>query len=373
MRAFPGGMCGNGCDPDAPDSCGSCGTCNPTVLAGRVRYLIDETGLGVCRADCIPTRTDRGGCVRTDYACDVQSGTCMEACIDDTQCRYVATGTGVAYDASSTAFCNTATGRCSVAGLATARAGDPCANDAECMDDGVCLGGAWSGYCASLGCAWPDLACRTGEICDHVRYPSGVCLDACSVGAEPVADRLGAGGHGSGCAAGFSCAWDGASAIADDPNGSCIPGEYNAITTSNVGAPCTADSECYSPFGYGRCMFLGADDVPSGICTIDQCYAASTGERGILPGIVATGVCDGASELCVDIAAGGPARTVCLETCVSADSCAPGYACAGVLAGVPDRVCWPNCDATDECRAGEACLAEAGGACGPGELCSCTI
>ena len=51
-------------------------------------------------------------------------------------------------------------------------------------------------------------------------------------------------------------------------NGGCIPGEFNAVTTPNIGEPCEDDSECWSPFGRGTCIqFTNGHSM----CTVRDC------------------------------------------------------------------------------------------------------
>jgi hypothetical protein len=372
LRIFPGSQCGDVCDPfDTSDPCGACGTCIDYGLAGRIQLAVNQDGWGACRSDCIPTRTDRGGCARTGYACEPASGTCLEACIDDTQCRYRidASTRQPVFDGTSTARCNATTGRCTTQGTAGVVAGDACSDDGDCMTDGLCVDQTRGGYCVSLHCQWPAFACRTGENCNERIFggETSACLDACTVGAEPVEDRLGSTGQAVGCPLGFSCLWDGASSAA---TGGCFRGNYNEITTSNVGAACTTDAECYSPFGYGECAF--ADLRATGICTIRECFTSTDMEDGILPDIVVPGVCDGTSELCVDFSdpASEPPRTMCLQTCTSADQCAAGYACTAIISGGA-RVCWPECLTSADCPSGVSCVNESGGTCGTNQICTC--
>jgi hypothetical protein len=126
-------------------------------------------------------------------------------------------------------------------------------------------------------------------------------------------------------------------------NGGCVPGNYNAVRTPNVGASCVDESTCYSPYGAGQCRDFGA----GGHCTLFDCLA---------PGVPAD-VC-GTGALCAMVS--GSDTTFCAQTCTSASQCNPGNGCwdtsvAGIATG-GSRVCFPGCLDTADCRAGETCV-----------------
>lgn len=362
-------MCTELCELDGADSCGDCASCSNGGVVGRLTFIggqdpSDGSSLGFCRPDCTPSQTDNGGC-RDGYTCDLRTGTCVDACTDNTWCKIVGyddlNGDGMPefiYNPDSEATCNAETGRCEVMGTAGAVAGDMCAVDSDCMDDGLCLAGddIPDGFCTRLDCLLEGFGCGTGETCS-VRGLGGAswCLPGCTVGAEPEADRLGEAGHGMGCDPGQACSWDGRSA---DPNGGCVPSAYNDITTPNVGSACETNEDCYSPFGYGTCL-------AGGVCSVQNCLPESA--NGILPDITTTTrICDpAANELCVR--AGGTdaaPETLCILTCSGADECSPGYACnLGILSGGTTGVCWGTCTMGSECRDGVDCVNDTGSAC----------
>lgn len=400
---FPnGGECSTPCllDPaDAADlnaECGDCGACSG-IQIGRIGLILDtmgpgNTARGLCRPFCTPSQTDNGGC-REEYTCDVNSGTCGEACTSDMQCRFGVDdidgdgGGEIVYLGDTfPASCNLTTGRCDVMGTAGARPGDPCTGDADCEDNGLCItGDAWpGGYCSRLGCHWPGFECGTGAVCDVRSFGDvTVCLDGCQVGEEDGMAGLvtGDAGHATDCAPGFACFWDGATADpAADPNGGCIPAEYNSRTVPNTGGVCQTDADCYSPFGYGRCFFAGGDldgdetnaEIDSGICVISNCAvfenAGGMPVDGLLPGVeTTTPVCNsqgsGATDICLNFSGmDEPPATFCLQRCTDAAECAPGYACLEITTA-GDRICWPFCAADADCRGAATCETEAGAAC----------
>ncbi|MCZ7685706.1 MAG: hypothetical protein M5U28_45765 [Sandaracinaceae bacterium] len=292
---YPDGLCSTTCLLDDPgEVCGECGRCDGIRL-GRIFLItgVDPAGnaLGVCRASCLPSRTDNGGC-REGYTCDVNNGTCVEACESDMQCQFGSGDGGqiVFIGAESGARCDPATARCTVSGDDGARPGDACTRDTDCEDDGFCItGDEWpGGYCSRAGCLFDGFECAEGAACDVRSFGSvSVCLDGCRVGAEPLADVLGADGNGAGCAEGFMCSWDGRSGPSSDPNGGCQPGAYNDVTTPNLAQPCQSDADCYSPYGYARCLFEDSTDVISGMCSLRSCAQFDEGGAivsGILPG-----------------------------------------------------------------------------------------
>jgi hypothetical protein len=399
-------MCGQICDPDAPEgspmnNCDTqCTRCNGAILAGRIRFGISDRVPGICRPICNATPDSTGGC-RDGYACDPMTGTCMEACIDDTQCRFRigdADGDGdgdVIYDMGLNARCDMRTRRCYVEGRDGATAGDPCMRDTDCEDNGLCLKDDTyfpEGYCTRLYCDDDDLPCQSGDVCYARPLIGGIpriCLDGCRVGQElntsdPARAILGSMGGNPDCRPGEMCLWDGVHEATDNPNGGCFPGNYNSETTYDVGTACLRDEDCYSPFGYGRCLFTGVTDrVQSGICAIGGCAGGTMGTPiGLLAGTRSTvmlptewqnRVCNvEGGDLCVNFGGDGPPTTFCVHSCRTANDCPAGYACP-VLLGGGGRLCWPSCTMNSDCRPGATCRDEMGGTCDPmTETCYCS-
>ncbi len=392
-RPLPGGLCGETCDAwRLNDQCAPCAVCNGDTLSGSIRvplyyfssvYTGNQTG--ICRQRCSPSR-DATGCDRPGYTCDLSTLTCMEACVDDRQCQMTLEdldGDGntevVDRGASFPAYCDAVTGRCRLRGTPGAQVGDACTRDDQCPDDGVCLwaGDPEGGICSRYGCTAPGFECGSGEVCDvHNAGAESACLVGCEVGAEDgTAAMLGSGGGHPQCGAGRACVWNGAAEPGDPLTGSCVPGEYNDAATPNIGAPCTSASDCYSPFGYGVCLF--AAELGTGICTVQSCATfldeSGAQQDGLLPGVsIESPICDGErGETCINLGGRrGSPETYCLSRCESASDCAGGNACAEVIAGT--RFCWPYCYEDGECSGGAACLTEAGEPCSSGATCVCS-
>jgi hypothetical protein len=237
-----------------------------------------------------------------------------------------------------------------------------------------------------VGCAFPGFECDgADEVCDVVAFGDGTsaCFEGCQIGAETTrAQIVGEGGGNPTCSdPGYLCSPNGTVSGGEPNGGSCIPGNYNDTPAYNVGEPCLDDSECFSPFGGGRCLFLGTatDRVQSGICVIGGCGGGGDGTPIGLNGfdvvvplpaaITPAEVCDVAGgDLCVSF---GDGANFCVETCTAASDCAPGYGCLELLTG-GGRLCWPNCAADTDCVSGSTCRNTAGAACGADQECYCS-
>jgi hypothetical protein len=397
LRVFPGTMCAEMCDMDAPeDECGECATCESGALAGRVRFLAgaDETE-AFCRRDCEITPTDpRGGC-REGYQCDPGTNLCMEACSNDDQCRFFIAdpdgdGDGdITYGgADYPATCDVTSGRCRVMGNPAGVAGSPCEEDLDCYDDGFCLDSddpaspLADGFCTRLYCGAGN-PCGTGEVCSlNLFSDASACLPGCTIGGETTdAERAGTAGRNPDCDPGQACFWDGTSGPDADPNGGCFAANYNDETAYNVGGACLDDADCYSPFGYGRCLFTAPESlarVQSGFCAVSSCAGGAPGEPiTLMPGVEIPAdwqprVCDTAGgDICVNFGSPEDPATFCVQGCTSGNECAPGYACPALLSE-GGRVCWPNCQATADCHTGATCQNTTGGACGEMDECYCS-
>ena len=391
LPLFPGGYCAVGCDATRlNDECGDCADCNGDALAGNVRLPLYYTSMsytlsdGVCRETCTPSMSGTG-CSREGYTCDLETGTCMEACIDDTQCQIVLEdpeGDGswdlVDRGEDHAAYCDRVTGRCRTRGTPGASIGDRCTTDGDCPDDGTCLvrPGDAVGICTRLGCQAGAFECDSGTACDvrNAGFEASGCFRTCRVGIEDgTAAVRGASGGNPDCGPGLACVWNGLAERGEERAGSCIVGEYNDRATPNIGAPCSTAADCYSPFGYAECLFAGASGPGTGICTVRSCatFEGASGEvvEGLLPGVeIASPICDPArGELCVNLWWGREVpQPYCLSTCESASECAPRYACTQVLS-TPIEFCWPYCYDHGDCRGGSRCESTPGIDCVPGE------
>ena len=373
------GACTVGAPRDVDDGCGACGRC---VTAG-----LDARGvaLSVCAAVCAPSATTNP--CRPGYTCSFGLEACVPGCASDAECRvYRRDGNGngvfdvdalgipsrdgsglvidrLTYDWSSAAVCNTTTDRCDQPGAPSAVAGIACARDSDCEADGECFAQievGWSGgYCTKLGCDVAGRECAgAGSACGH-NMGVAMCLQACTVGTEAIADRLGPSGHGFGCRPSYACRWNEVDGATPN-NGACVPGNYNDVTTNNVGSPCGAasptddpDRQCYSPFGLGRCItperWGGEPALPTGLCTVTDCGA---------PGIDVLDPC-GSGAQCVS---GGGSLSLCAKKCAAAVDCPTGYACGLVFLSPsePIGVCTADCSSDGDCTPDRRCVIATG-------------
>ena len=359
---------GNYCAPALATS-GSCSTADRAACAAQCGVCVPVfSDANVCLKQCTPNASDNDIC-RNNYQCDVLRGACDTGCATDDECRVsredtdmngrierfnVDAGTGdrLVYHPNSQATCDPDTFRCVHPGTPGAVAGDPCVFNEECEANGRCLDELRfdfpGGYCSKYRCDFEGNGCAgPGTVCNSrgVGFPS--CLAGCTLGTGVTqGDPSTYLNNTQGCRTGYSCVWDGRSA-AQPMNGGCLPGEYNAVTTPNIGAACTEASTCYSPFGQGVCL---RSSYPGGYCSVLDCGTVG----------MPADVC-GDGNLCVALGSG---TRVCLRGCAVPSDCRLGYACgdADGDALTMGKVCFSDCLSTDECRAGETCL---NGACTP--------
>ena len=134
-------------------------------------------------------------------------------------------------------------------------------------------------------------------------------------------------GSGVGCRMGYACLWAGVRAAGTTNSGGCFPGNYNSIRTPNIGAACTMDSQCYSPYGHGLCANFGG--TLSGYCTVADCAE--------LPGTVC-----GSGGDCLPT---GTDFSLCFEACITSSTCASGFTCQdadGDPGTTGDSACLPG-------------------------------
>lgn len=372
------------CDPENPADpvCGSCGVC---VNAGTQSLCLDA---------CAPSVADNADC-RDGYECSFGARACVPGCApgdsNEVECRTArvdmndvdgiqtpadcmrapADCGGMAnnfdplvYDPESMASCNPATFQCDDPDRdADARGGDPCVMDNECELRGFCITevaatdedpAAWlGGSCIKTGCDITGNECANGGKCDQRSFgDTAVCLAPCTVGegADPTMPTGwldGASARG-GCREGYACSWDGlgASGVAD--NGACLPIVFDAtITEPSIGTPCVESSECYSPFGRGRC--LRNDFFPNGYCTVNDCAAP------VFSGADAPSVCgEPADATCVGLGGDAdPAFALCVQLCESGMDCADSLGCIAITATV--NGCFAGCEDDADCNATQQC------------------
>jgi hypothetical protein len=352
------------CDANAAVGAQGCddGVC---VAVGRTQA---GGTLVACRQACDPAAAESG--CREGYSCGWGSEVCTEGCQNDTECRIGALDTDddgapdmFGYDSGSTLTCDPASARC-VHPAGPQASGESCVRDQDCAENGVCIFDGLSvaghdfpaGYCTREGCDFEANACDNGTVCLSLRpqlqanRQAPLCLQECTVGIEGADLRTGTAGHGQGCREGYRCHYNGGSGAT---SGVCVGGNYNAVTTNNVGAECMADADCYSPFGLGACLQFGSEaDMLPGICTIFECGS---------PGLP-TDLCGEKNE-CISL----PSRvatdeTWCIHQCADAKDCPKGFGCVDVDedADTPKN-CIPQCETDADCKTGEKCINSAGG------------
>jgi len=303
----------------------------------------------MCLRECTGSLTENT-CAQPIQECILGSNVCLDGCRSDAECSNQWLGDHFGDDAEGMWTCNITTRHCAHPGVATASAGDPCIKSSDCERNGRCISetgeDGWpGGYCTKDGCLVSGNDCAGDGVCQRRRIGVEGCFAPCDFGQEPVVDRLSIMGHGAGCRAGYTCAWNGVDPAGTPGNGACVPGNYNTVTTSNTGAPCTDDADCYSPYGAGLCENTGFWP-PSGYCTILDCGA---------PGMPAD-VC-GPNTQCVLLFDN---VTACLLSCTTAEDCSPGHACSRLTGGAASKVCFPVCADDLDCRTGETCVVAAG-------------
>jgi hypothetical protein len=262
------------------------------------------------------------------------------------------------YDTESAAICDPATSRCTGAPSdPDASGGDPCTVDSECEAEGFCIAedpddGSWAGgSCTKFRCDIAGNECANDGVCQEAGVGVFACFEGCTVGgydttSEPstwVVD----GSAQDTCRDGYGCFWGGTAAGGTADNGVCLPIEYSeAVTEPNIGAACTEDSDCFSPFGNGFC--ITGDAFPEGYCSVRNCaapwFTEGTPED--------QNVCGG-DDLCVSFDMDDPTFALCLQDCSTADDCTDGLGCIELSAGGP-TACF-NCQTDAECRDGERC------------------
>jgi len=263
----------------------------------------------------------------------------------------------------STSVCDAATARCTNPGTAGVSAGTSCTRNSQCESGGDCIGATYGwpgGYCTKRRCDLAGNACAGAGVCGDRRVGAIICLQACTVAAGATTSNTTAWlTNRGGCRAGYSCTWNGTGAGSLD--GACLPGNFNSVTTNNVGAACATDADCWSPFGQGLCLAPAADGsgFRGGYCTVLDCLAPGTPSN----------VC-GAAATCINLGGRTGDITGCMKACSSATDCRARYACVDADAdpATVGSVCLANCTSDSECRATERCSIPTGssfGACVP--------
>ena len=380
---FQGGYCTNADISNAGSREGAPGACDPNpadttpgmdgcpACAKCTSIGPDSMGINLvqCYQRCSPAATSNP--CRAGYTCDFGNQVCIFGCQTDQECQLYRQDTNMngvlesdppaaggvppdhlTLDVAGGATCSATTGRCTQPGAAGATSGSTCVLDSECEMDGRCLGEmSYSdfpgGFCTKFGC--DVLGCATGGKCLDLGGGTNLCTTPCKINSVAADANTGVGSHDDSCRPGFACFWDGLSTPAVAINGGCFPGNYNAVTTENIGSSCndpdgpagdrSSDEQCWSPYGLGRCIF----DATVGSCTILGC--------SMLP----TDAC-GTGNSCVDLGGG---TSACLRDCTAATDCSadagrPTFGCVDLLS-TGAKKCWPGCLATADCNTGYVC------------------
>jgi hypothetical protein len=353
---LPGDYCVGALPPSPPSLTETCTADNSLacaelcgVCAARFPGEAD-----ICLKACLAEADTNSAC-RDGYECNLFTNACDTGCVSDDECRvFFNQNQELVYDTESVLFCNLETHRCENPGTPGASAGDSCTLDRECEARGRCLDeeffGFPGGYCSKVRCDVDP--CAGDALCANLGLGVPLCAQSCQVGSGAVEGNPATYiNNTQGCNDEYTCFWVG---LPDDPLGACIPGEYNDVSEYNIGDDCVEASQCISPFGQGACG--DADFVCSLIgeppgncltgfgCTMLDCAVPGMPED----------VCGDDAECIVDSTTG---LSLCLERCVSADTCLPGAACADLDGDdlTLDSVCLPFCADDTECRAGEIC------------------
>jgi hypothetical protein len=218
--------------------------------------------------------------------------------------------------------------------------GAQCFSNSDCAatdGDPICLGsqeGFADGYCSEF-CDLLAPACTGDGICvdpavviGKTISVNGICLDACNALGD--------------CRPGYDCVDRGLSSkvcivapenICDDFKDNDLDGtidcqdldcQAGAVCSGGAkvaGQPCTSTGECFSNLNDPVCLTQNDFGYPGGYCSqfcdpgINDCGGGAICTQGWVP---------------IDSA-------VCLDVCVNANECLPGYSCLDI--GYPKKVC----------------------------------
>lgn len=389
---FSGGQCTPGmmgrlifpeCTTD--EDCGGCGTCAAGIFG---------EGVSVCMPNCTAALGTNGDC-RDGYSClplNLLGGNSRQTvcapvgCSSDAECqvsrqdtngipgiqtprdclndRSVCGGNANNFDKQildpdGGGFCNMNNFSCENMGTPGAEAGAPCTTDAQCEAGGRCLAGVGeNGFCTKLACGGSGGECAGNGVCNDA-IGVDACLPGCTIGMVDADEAMWVGTGSSSCAADDQvCFWDGMGGPNVANNGGCFPSpdSFNDVATRNIGAACTSDADCWSPFGLGSCRTLFGDDEGS-YCVVSSCNAPfeANGTQVDLCGADATcldvgaafcfGNCNTPADCatglgCVQLARMGSAS--CLDGCFQDSECQTGYTCAGGVPGMRLGECMMN-------------------------------
>ncbi len=352
------------------------GVCFPTIFGGGCESDL-ECQINRIDTNDVPGIQDPSDCIDDPQACDpacIGVEDCEAAGMPDNFDRLTYEGPGSEAASIDPGTCNLERYRCEHPGTAGAEAGDSCTADWDCEANGVCLDFTDdemdNSTCTLIGC---DLAgCEGDGACVERGIGADICLPGCELGNWTGADATDASTwtgsdltHAD-CGAGNVCLWNGTGAPGTT-NGGCFPVDANLNdVANNIGAPCTEDEQCYSPFGQGFCI-NDADEGDEAAFAMGYCAVRDCAAPFLVDGDTPVSICGEGADCVGGFDADDPTFAICLDVCSAASDCQPGHGCVN-LSGMDGGTtfCWPGCFESTDC-AGEGYTCEGASATALGE------
>jgi|GEM_PF-2568170 len=277
----------------------------------------DNTGSTFCGATCRNTADCPDGylCKNFPYGnqCTPLDGFCEQSCID-TGCP----------DGQA---CDPETGTCKPVGTGTQEFCEPCSNNSECMEDGVCIpdatGNTFCGVdCLDAPCEIPNTYCRRIDEQTRQCWPmNNACASGCNC--ETI-----------NCANHFEC---------NAMDCQCYPDSTHCST-----AGCTAGLNC-DP-GTGDCV-----EGPVDNCCVNPsiCAAGTTCNQSTCQCEAPSGSCNSDAEC----APGQVCETMLLHMCLDeyCNACESTFDCSSFFSSCINGGCANQCTSDAQCPAGAHC------------------
>lgn len=216
--------------------------------------------------------------------------------------------------ALSAAGCSSETS-VSSASISAAAVGDSCTTDADCGAGATCLTDGFPGGLCTAECSG-SVACPDGSLCASLAADASTAY--CAVSCNSDAD----------CRNGYTCNSIG---VCNPPTGGSTETDTGTSTDGgadttppsapNIGAPCTAATECAAPGGLEALCLTEPNGFPGGTCSA-ACEPTGANTCG-----------DGAA--CLPTSVGGR----CVSACTAETTCRDSYECCNFGAGA---LCLPN-------------------------------